>query len=225
MYPLRRFGRLLAAPVLIGWIAAVLPFLPAANARAADARMTVIEFHFVAAWIKPDSFDGETRKLWRYKDRFLRFEEPLNPVTGAQGLLVTNEPDTWVVDQVSKRGHHGIDPGPTYNVVFPVFPSGMPDSLKGLQMGREAAFFQSHGGVPQSPETLDGIECDVLKIDQDGTELRLWLRQGTNKAVQVSLKNEKVEYAVRYDKYANDVPLDMTLFSEPAGVDMSEPAK
>lgn len=220
---LRRGLRALSAALRQGaarWLPLVLLLaLPAA--RGDDgAKMTVIEFRYVASWIQPDSFDASVRKLWRVGDRFLRMEEPLNVARSVQGLLIANAPDSWVVDLVSKRARHTVDPGPTYDVIFPVFPAGAPAAFARLQMGREATFFRDRAATAGPPETLDGIDCDVLLLDEGTAEVKLWLRKDNGHPLQISLRTAQVEYAVRYERYDLDEPADMTLFARPEGVEM-----
>src|SRR4249920_3685354 len=122
---------------------------PAANAadRSADRSMVYIEYRFIAVNIKPGSFEASVRKLWRYKDSYARVEEAPNPQTGIHGLLIANAPNSYLINRNTKVARHVVDPGPTYNVVIPVFPSERDGKLKGLQMGRELAFFKANGAV------------------------------------------------------------------------------
>ena len=66
-----------------------------------------------------------------------------------------------------------VDPGPTYNVVIPVFPSERDGKLKGLQTGRELAFFQVSGAVPLPDEPIDTAMCSALRAKVDESEVKL----------------------------------------------------
>lgn len=209
------------------WIATVAStavlstFLPP-RALADDERMTYIEYHVIASWITPDSFDGARRKLWRLGDRMLRFEEPLNPKNGAQTLLVANLPDAWLIDRAHGKGSHMTDPGPTYNVVFPVFQAGAPAALKSLQMGRERTFLEARGTKDAPDEPIDGKPCKVLTWELDDTAVKLWVDADSNLPRQISMRTPKVEYAVRYDVYRTDLAPDAALFKKPDGVEIEE---
>lgn len=65
-------------------------------------------------------------------------------------LLITNAPNSYLINRYTNVARHVVDPGPTYNVVIPVFPSERDGKLQGLQMGRELAFFRADGSVSVS---------------------------------------------------------------------------
>ncbi len=202
--------------------AAVISVLLPLRALAGDERMTYIEYHVLASSIAPDSFDGARRKLWRLGDGKLRLEEPLNPKNGAQTLLVANLPDAWLVDRARGKGSHMTDPGPTYNVVFPVFQVGAPVALNSLQMGREKAFLESRGTAGAADEVIEGKPCKVLTWELDDTSVKLWVDAGSNVPRQISMRTPQVEYAIRYDVYRTDLVPDVALFAKPEGVEIVE---
>src|SRR5262245_3469172 len=151
-------------PLVLSLVLLLGLLAPAAHAadRAADRSMVYIEYRFIAVNIKPGSFEGSVRKMWRYKDSYARLEEAPNPQTGIHGLLITNAPNSYLINRYTKVARHVVDPGSTYNVVIPVFPSERDGKLKGLQMGRELAFFQASGAVVFPDEPVDTNSCSVL---------------------------------------------------------------
>ena len=196
---------------------------PAANAadRSAERSMVYIEYRFIATNIKPGSFEASVRKLWRYKDSYARLEEAPNPQTGIHGLLITNAPNSYLINRYTKVARHVVDPGPTYNVVIPVFPSERDGKLKGLQMGRELAFFQAHGAVPLPNEPVDTAMCSVLRAKVEDSEIKLFLDKETKQPRQVWIRNARSEYAIRYSRYLTDLPVDLSLFSVPKDVQVT----
>jgi len=196
---------------------------PAAHAadRSADRSMVYIEYRFIAVNIKPGSFEGSVRKLWRYKDSYARLEEAPNPQTGVHGLLIANAPHSYLINRYTKVARHVVDPGPTYNVVIPVFPSERDGKLKGLQMGRELAFFQANGAVLFPDEPVDTAMCSVLRAKVDESEIKLFLDKDSKQPRQVWIRNSRSEYAVRYVRYRTDLPLDLSLFSVPKDVQVT----
>jgi len=202
--------------------AAALSTLLPLRVLADDERMTYIEYHVVASWIAPDSFDGARRKLWRLGDRMLRFEEPRNPGNGAETVLIANLPDAWLVDRAHGKASHMIDPGPTFNVVFPVFQSGAPAALKALQMGREKTFLEARGTQGAPDEPIDGQPCKVMTWELDDTAVKLWVDAESEVPRQISMRTSKVEYAIRYDVYRTNLTPDPALFKKPEGVEIEE---
>ena len=208
----------------LGWLALLIALLaPAVNAadRPADRSMVYIEYRFIAVNIKPGTFEASARKLWRYKDSYARLEEAPNPLTGIHGLLITNAPNSYLINRYTKVARHVVDPGPTYNVVIPVFPSERDGKLKGLQMGRELAFFEANGAVPLPDEPVDTTMCAVLRAKVEDSEIRLFLDRGTKQPRQVSIRNARSEYAIRYLRYMTNLPVDLSLFSVPKDVQIT----
>ena len=46
-----------------------------------------------------DSFDAQTKKVWRIGNEYLRFEDAPNPQTEVHGLIIVAEPDIWIMDR------------------------------------------------------------------------------------------------------------------------------
>jgi hypothetical protein len=200
---------------------ALLIALLAPAANAADRSMVYIEYRFIAVNIKPGSFEASVRKLWRYKDSYARVEEAPNPQTGIHGLLIANAPNSYLINRNTKVARHVVDPGPTYNVVIPVFPSERDGKLKGLQMGRELAFFKANGAVALPDEPIDIAMCSVLRARVEDSEIKLFLDRDSKQPRQVSIRNPRSEYAVRYVRYLTDLPVDLSLFSVPKDVQVT----
>lgn len=216
---IRGLSRSLAALIAVPLVVVLLQ----TSAVADETPMTYIEFRMIATWIKPDSFNAVTRKLWRHENGRLRMEEPRNPDNGAEMTMIANLPDAWMVDRAKKVGRHFVDPGPTFNVIFPVFQAGAPASLRGLQMGRELAYFKEQTDVERGEATLEGAACDTYTATIDNAEVRLWVDKASGHPRQVSLKTEKIAYSVRYEAYKSDVALDAKLFALPDGIEVTEP--
>jgi outer membrane lipoprotein-sorting protein len=195
--------------------------LLAPAATAADRSMVYIEYRFIAVNIKPGSFEASVRKLWRYRDSYARLEEAPNPQTGIHGLLIANAPNSYLINRNTKVARHVVDPGPTYNVVIPVFPSERGGKLKGLQMGRELAFFQANGAVAVPDEPVDIAMCSVLRAKVEDSEIKLFLDRESKQPRQVSIRNPRSEYSIRYVRYRTDLPVDLSLFSVPKDVQVT----
>ena len=192
-----------------------------ASAANEEDRITFIQYRLIASWVKEGSFEAAPRKLWRYKDHHLRYEEPRNPANGSEVLLIANAPDAWLINRTTRTGSHMVDPGPTFNVLFPVFQGGAPGSLQRLQMGREVEFFQTRNAEALAEEVIEGVACKVMKLELADTTATLWIDKNSSLPRQVRMRTPKVEYAVRYDIYRNDGTVDMALFAKPADVEIS----
>ncbi len=209
-----RFATLRA--VALPLVAAFALALPLAEA-AGDA-MTYIEFRFIASSVEPGTFSASVRKLWRYTDSYARVEEEPNLQTGVHALVISNAPDAYLINRFDRTARHVVDPGPTYNVIVPVFPTERSPKFKGLQMGRELAFFRSQGATEAPDETIDGVSYHVLVVTVEDSELKLFLDETSHRPRQVSIRNPRAQYTVRYEVYRTDLPKDMSLFRLPNDV-------
>ncbi|HZM43518.1 MAG TPA: hypothetical protein VFC14_01720 [Burkholderiales bacterium] len=212
------FKILTSAADALALVAVVLVLFLLPFVHAADDSMTYIEYRVLAPSIKPGTFEGAVRKLWRYTDSYARVEEVPNPQTGIHGLLISNAPNSYLINRYNNVAQHIVDSGPTFNVIVPVFPSERSPQFKGLQMGRELAFLTSNGATEGSDETIDGVSYRVFVLKLEDSEIKLLLDKRTKQPRQLSIRNPRVQYALRYDAYRTDVPVDLTLFSVPQDV-------
>jgi len=172
---------------------------------------------------EPGSFITLPKKLWRSGSRYARGEERPDVTNGVHGLLITNEPDMWMINLFDNSGKHAVDPGPTYNTICPVFGELKQDGLGALEFGREEAFFAYYGTRRLADETIDSVACQVYELPRWRWLLRLYVRKDTGLPYRVTRRspNGNVE-AVAYDEYVPNLDLDTTLFVPPENVMMSE---
>src|SRR5258706_15494184 len=102
-----------------------------------------------------------------------------------------------------------------------VFPPERTAQLRGLQMGREVAFFRANGAVQALEEPIDTAMCSVLRAKVEDSDIKLFLDKRSKQPRQVSLRNPRSEYAVRYALYRTDLPVDLSLFSVPKDVQVT----
>src|SRR5258706_14812758 len=122
------------------FFAALLFLLLPLTAQAVEDRMLYVEFQLAGKQIAADSFDAQTKKVWRIGANYLRFEDAPNPQTKIHGLIIVAEPDIWIVDRNTNQAQHTIDPGPNYKIQFPLFASQTSPKLRGLEFGSELEY-------------------------------------------------------------------------------------
>jgi len=186
----------------------------------AQDRMLFVEYRVVSPQLPPSSPESQSRKLWLLGNKYMRFEDVPNAQTGVHGMIIVSEPDIWFVDRKTNTGKHNVDPGPTYSVHFPILANEQSSLLNNLEFGRERTFFLDRSARDLGSEKVDGISCTVLGIEVDGRDLKLFLDKD-NKPVQISVKTDAYQYAVRYVKFQPGLDPKLDLFKLPPGVKLN----
>lgn len=187
--------------------------------QAADEKMLYVEYRLVSNQIAADSFDAQTKKLWRIGNNYLRFEDAPNPQTKIHGLIIVAEPDIWIVDRNTNRAQHTVDPGPNYKIHFPLFASEVSEKLRALEFGHELEYFRDNDAKEFPAQDVDGIRCKLLRLQLDDREVTLFLM--TNGApLQIAVKSPEYEYTMRFLRYEPDRKPDKLLFQLPPGVQL-----
>jgi hypothetical protein len=83
--------------------------------------MTKVEVFLEGPDVPAGSFATKPKVMYRAGTRYCRIEEALDAENGIHGLAITNEPDAWMVNLVTKSGKHMVDPGPKFNCHLPIF--------------------------------------------------------------------------------------------------------
>ncbi len=204
----------------------LLLIVAAATFHRADAsegwEIIYIEYRFVAPTIEPGSFEASTRKVWRSGDRYLRIEEAPDPKQGIHGVMIVNEPDSWLWNRLNNVARHIVDPGPTFIVRFPIFLAESLKKLQGLELGRERDFFSAHGATVIPDQILDGVECTVQSLQVDDSTLVLYLRKSDGSPFQLSINNPRNSHAVRFERYEVRSQFEPSLFAAPEGARIIE---
>jgi len=179
--------------------------------------MLYVEYRLIGKKIAADSFDAQTKKVWRIGREFLRFEDAPNPQTKIHGLIIVAEPDIWIVDRNTNQAQHTVDPGPVFRIDFPMFASETNEKLRKLEFGHELEYFQENGAKQLPGQEIDGFRCRLLRLEIEDREVTLFLKTD-NTPLQVVVKSPDYEYAVRFLRYEPDRKPEMLQFHVPSGV-------
>jgi len=194
--------------------------LPLAT-QAADDKMLYVEYRLVSKQIAADSFDAQTKKVWRIGADYLRFKDAPNPQTKIHGLIIVAEPDIWIVDRNTNQAQHTIDPGPNYKIHFPLFASETSEKLRGLEFGRELEYFHDNNAKESPAEEVDGFKCRVYRLEMDDRDVTLFVKTDDT-PLQVVVKSPEYEYALRFLRYDPNRKPDKSLFQLPPGVQIKK---
>lgn len=210
-----------------GWVTLAIFIVSAVAVCANDVptKMTHVIVELSGSDIPDGAFAGKPKTMWRASNSYCRSDEEPDPEHGLHLRSVMNEPDAWLVDLVSNRAKHMVDPGPTFNCRMPMFAFDM-SMVKGkigeLEYGRELDFFQKNGAKQVDGPKLESFEAKYYELTIDGMILTLVERVDIHAPIMIALiQGEKIT-KVRYLLWDDQVPFNMDLFAKPTGVNMEE---
>ena len=188
-------------------------------ALAATPKMFFAEFRFIHPEIKEGSFQATSRKLWRIGFKYVRLEEAPDPAQNIHGLIISNAPDSYIINKYTNSGKHIVDRAETTDVHVGVFQSpDLPKEVQALEMGHENAFFLKHNAPKVGSTIIEGIECDIYSIIVEGYTLTLIKRKDNGDPLQLGIKKDELGHEIRYLKYEQNLEPDFKLFEVPEGI-------
>jgi hypothetical protein len=217
MERLRRFGLALSLAVWCG----------ATTANAAVCAPTSL-VHIVVTAVTPGisagSFEAQPRSIYRFGPDKLRIEEAPDPANAIHGLIVNAEPDIWMVNLFDGSGKHIVDPGPTFNVVAPVFGiEGIAPGLLALEFGCEAEYIAANAPAPVRSEQVGASRYQVYRVAEGTDAVEILELSGSAAPSFARLYHRgRLALALRYDLFTPGLPMDPKLFVRPSGVRFTE---
>lgn len=191
--------------------------------------MTKVVVHLQSPDVPEGSFATQPKAIYRAGTRYCRIEEWPDTEHGIHGLVVINEPDTWLVNLMTKTAQHQVDSGPTFNCRLPVFatgediksPADTRSQLMGLEFGRELAYFEEKGAASGPGPTLEGKTTKAYKVEIADSQLLLFTSGTPEKPVAVARQHGSKRDVYCYGTY-EEVPFDAKLFAKPEGVKIED---
>ncbi|MGI9086234.1 MAG: hypothetical protein ACR2HH_00600 [Chthoniobacterales bacterium] len=199
----------------------------ALSARGAtEPSLTKIVVQVVTPNMAGEPIAANPKTIYRGGEKYARLEEKQDSLGGDQTLLVTSEPDSWVINLTQKTGRHIVDGGPKFTTSAPIFwsSSGQPEpDFLDLQFGNELQFFSKDRALALNPQTVDGKKCKALSIKTGPHEVILYLNPKTGKPLQVGLmKFGRLASTVKYLSYETNLPFKAALFKPPADISLTK---
>jgi hypothetical protein len=191
--------------------------------------MTKLVIHLQSPNVPEADFAVQPKTIYRAGNRYCRIEEVPDMEHDIHGVVVINEPDTWLVNLATKRAEHQLDHGPTFNCRLPVFVSGediksavdVRSQLMGLEFGRELAYFEERGAIPESGPILKGKTTTVYTVGIGDSQLLLFTSGNPEKPVAVARQRGTKREVYWYETY-EEVSFDPQLFAKPEGIKIEE---
>jgi hypothetical protein len=193
----------------------------------APTMMTKLTVKIESPEIPKESFAAQAKLMYRVASRYCRIDENPDLEHGIHGLLIINEPNSWMVNRLDRTARHIVDPGRTYNCRMPMFvndPKSAED-LKGpmmqLEFGRELEFFRPRSAAPNPGPSLQGKPTMAYTVPAGDSQLFLFTSGDPEVPVAVVRKTDKTREIFWYGEYAQ-VPFDAKLFAKPEGVKITD---
>ncbi len=184
-------------------------------------KMLKVVVRNVTPGVSRDSFAGQPKTIYRLGVRYGRTEEALDTEKSIHGLIIANEPDSWMINLITKTGQHLIDRGAPFHFHQPILWSAeeMPQSLKDFEFGCELAFMKTNGSARPERTEVQGEKVLRYGMDAGGRLVTLYvgIKDEKPRAVIV-VKGGEVVYGLRYDSWEDGLAPDLNLFQPPEGI-------
>lgn len=197
--------------------------------------MTKIVYRNITTNQMPESFGTQPTTLYRIGIKYNRIEESPDAVLRIHGLIISDEPDGWMINLMDKSGIHMIDGGPTYEVhdsiVSPPdpnesqaqFQSFTKSRISGFEFGHEMEFLRKNKAKTSGPLLIGRVACDRYELTIDDYAIEMFVKSGTEIPYWLRVTKERTEIrCLQYDFYKADLPPDFSLFKPPVGIKISE---
>lgn len=184
--------------------------------------MTQIEYINRQPSIPPDSFAAKPHKLWRAGEARLTSLEAPDYENGIHGLLITNEPHSWVVNLFSRSANHILDTSKDQTVHASVFSFARNETIRKLEFGSEISYFLERHAKRTRGNQVDGVLADQYDLDIDSVHLRLMVDPKKRIPLQIQMQDGKNDYRLDYLSFDDHVKFDPSVFKVPEGISVQE---
>lgn len=173
---------------------------------------------------------GETaakpKILYRAGKTYSRLEEERDPEQHMHRLIVTNEPDSWIINLEDHTATHVVDEGPEFVTSMPIFwgLDNKPEKeFESLEFGSELDYFRNGRAKEIGMRKVEGKDCKALSLKTGEHEVILYLDPKHDRPYRIDLiKYGRLTSAVRYLSYDTGLPFDKVLFTLPKDINVSE---
>lgn len=189
----------------------------------APERMVKVVFRDATPGLDPNAFAAKPKVLYRLGTRFGRLEESADPALGIHGLMITSEPDLWMINLATKTGKHMLDPGEPYHFHAPILAGpNDPEFLKSFEFGCELAYMKAKSVAPEAAP-IETRKLDSYRVTEGNRTIFLAVDSKLQKPVAAALyEGGRIVAYLKYLSYDANLEPDLSLFEPPSGVKMSE---
>ena len=193
------------------------------------ATMTRMMVKLESPDVPKDSFAAQAKRMYRAGSRYCRIEENPDLENGIHGLIIINEPDSWMINRLTKTARHILDQEPTLNCRLPIFAAAedvqsaedLKKPMMELEFGREMEYFHPKSAAPKAGPVLRDKSTMVYTVKIGEWQLFLFAAGDPEVPVAVVRANDKKREIYWYGEYEL-LPFDAKLFAKPEGVKIEE---
>ena len=192
-------------------------------AQNTNQTMTKVVVRYISTSYPANSFAAQPVTHYRSGEKYGRTEEAVDSVMGIHGLIIVNEPDSWMINLISRTGVHERDGGPTFVCHDPIVgPEGRTDAdlnafthslISKFEFGKEMEFLKNH----QAKKLSNHYELTI-----EGYKIEMFTKGETQIPYQLKIFKGESQLYLQYDEYKTDLPFDPLLFVPPTDVKISE---
>jgi hypothetical protein len=190
--------------------------------------MTKMVVQLQGSDVPDDSFAAKPKTIFRAGNKYCRIEEKPDPEHGIHGVIIVNEPETWMVNLADGTAKHMTDPGPTFNCRLPIFagwlselPGDAAKQIGGLEFGHEMEFFTAGGAKPDKGPELQSQQTNTYMLSFGDISLALFTYGTPERPLAVALRRGNKHQILWYSGYG-EIEFDAKLFDKPSGVKIEE---
>jgi len=191
--------------------------------------MTKIVVRLEAPDVPPDGFAAKPKTMYRAGVGYCRIEELPDEKNDIHGLMIINEPDTWMVNLFTKTAQHMLDPGPTFNCRMPIFVFGeevksgqdLKKPMMSLEFGRELAYFEAREARASEGPVLQGKSTTAYATKVGDSQLFLFTVDAPEHPWAIMRQRGDAREMYWYTTY-EQLPFDSKLFDKPTDVKIGE---
>jgi len=203
----------------------LLPLCAGAPSRAecAPRGLVKIAYRDATPTIPQDSFAAQPKVLYRMGTQYGLVQEATDPENLTKRLIVVNEPDTWRINMLTKKGVYKYDRSEPLRFEAPVFDGpDHPEFLRSMEFGCELAFMKEHVSEPPKKVTVAEHELLSYQLEQGRYRIMLAVNPGNQRpfALGYFVDGEMVQY-LRYLVYQDNLPANTRVFWPPAEIEIT----
>lgn len=189
--------------------------------------MTKMTVTFESPVPPPGTFPTVPMTIYRVGTQYCRSEEAPNSAEHAQWTSIANEPDSWTVNLLKKKGQHFVDPGPKLECRIPIFRD---KQVKGdndvnpfleLEYGLELQYFKGKGADPKQGLVLRGKPTMFYTVPIKDWQVTLYTTGTPERPWALSRQRGGTTQTYWYEVY-EQVPFNPQLFAKPEGIKIQE---
>lgn len=183
--------------------------------------MVRAEFVSQSSALLQNSAQQKPKTVWRAGETFLAMREHADFENGLEPLVIVKNSETWILNLFTRSGRHSTGGTTDSASHVPIFAFSRNKSLAGLELGKEAEFFDAHQASKAGGDPIRGKETIRRELKLGDVSLSLISEKVSGHPIMVEKKERGDIERFEYLSFET-VAFDPKIFSVPAGVRVEE---